>query len=120
MADFDGFLVYLGLLDSGIVHRRNASISFAMAQQLNAAAYPFITDLVGHFEKFVARRVEQANQQQTTRFISALGSWYKQLAVQFGGDAYAPFRQAAYRVVVLNAQAPINRKLKQISAELWG
>ncbi|MAQ52490.1 MAG: hypothetical protein CMK97_16340 [Pseudomonas sp.] len=120
LADFDGFLIYLGLLDSGIVQRRNASISFAMAQQLNAAAYPFISDLVGHFEKFVTRRVEQANQQQTTRFISALGAWYKQLAVQFGGDAYAPFRKVAYRVVVLNAQAPINRKLKQISAELWG
>lgn len=119
-ADIDRFWLFLANLTLSVPQRRNASIDLARAEAINRASYEIAEDLERRFPGFVEERVQAANQCQSSRFIQNLGTWYKELNSAFAGEAYAPLRDMAYRVIVARANAPINRKLKQIGAELLG
>jgi hypothetical protein len=52
--------------------------------------------------------------------MANLGSWYRELNTVFAGEVYSPIREVAHRVILERANTPINRKMKQIGAELLG
>ena len=118
--DIDSFLLYLANLTLETQHRKNAPIDWERAQQVNQASYSIAVDLLPRFRSFVLERVRAANERTSSRFMASLGPWYRELNAAFAGDAYAPVRVEAYRVILEHAQAPINRKMKQIGAELLG
>lgn len=118
--DLDTFLLFLANLTLALPHRKNAPVSWDRALQQNRASYEFCSDLLPRFKTFVEQRVEAANQLSSGRFMANLGGWYRELNTAFAGDVYAPVRDVAYRVILEHAQAPINRKMKQIGAELLG
>lgn len=119
-ADIDRFWLFLANLTLSVPQRKNAAIDLARAREINRASYAIAQDLERAFPAFVAARVQAANQLHSSRFIQNLGAWYKTLNADFAGEAYAPVRDMAYRIFVGQAQAPINRKLKQIGAGLLG
>lgn len=118
--DLDAFLLFLANLTLVSTQRKNAPVSWDRALQLNQAGYEFCADLLPRFKVFVEQRVAAANQKSSGRFMASLGGWYRELNTAFSGDIYAPVRDVAYRVILEHAQAPINRKMKQIGAELLG
>lgn len=118
--DIDAFLLFLANLSLPASQRKNAPISWARALEINQASYMLAEDLPSRFQRFVLDRVEAANQQESSRFIANLGSWYRELNTGFASEAYAPVREVAYRVILERAKAPINRKMKQLGAELLG
>ncbi|MBV2132392.1 TniQ family protein [Pseudomonas sp. MAP12] len=119
-ADIDRFWLFLANLTLSVPQRKNAAIDLARAREINRASYEIAEDLERRFPEFVEARVLAANQRQSSRFIQNLGTWYRELNSAFAGEAYAPLRDMAYRVIVAQANAPINRKLKQIGAEMLG
>ncbi|PZP22271.1 TniQ family protein [Pseudomonas kuykendallii] len=116
--DIESFWLYLANLMMAEPHRKNAPINWGKALEINQAAYWFADDLPGRFRAFVLSRVQAANALQTSRFIANLGRWYFELNHAFAEDAYTAIREVAYRVLLEHAQAPLNRKMKQIGAEL--
>ena len=118
--DLDVFLLFLANLTVAVPQRKNSPMSWDRALELNRICYDFCVDLLPRFKAFVEKRVAAANQEVSGRFMANLGSWYRELNTVFAGDAYAPVREVAYRVILEHAQAPINRKMKQIGAELLG
>lgn len=118
--DIDAFLLFLANLRLPASQRKNAPISWARALEINQESYALAEDLPSRFRSFVVDRVEFANQQESSRFIANLGSWYRELNTGFASEVYAPVREVAYRVILERAKAPINRKMKQLGAELLG
>ncbi|NWC08817.1 TniQ family protein [Pseudomonas agarici] len=118
--DIESFLLFLANLDLVVPHRKNAPINWARALDINRAAYAFAEDLPGRFRAFVLDRVHAANALESSRFIANLGRWYFELNRTFAAEAYRPIREVAYRVLLEHAQAPINRKMKQMGADLLG
>lgn len=119
-ADIDGFVVFLANLTRAKPWRRGRSIPLCEAEELNRAAHYFLEDLPERFRAFVLRRIQQANQRQTTKFIAELGGWYRQLTRDFDRPEYAAVVQIAAQCLVQHAVAPINRRMKQIGSDLLG
>ncbi|MRK21535.1 TniQ family protein [Pseudomonas sp. JG-B] len=118
--DIDRFLVFLANQGMQKPQRKGAAISFSRAQEINRACYVLSQDLPVHFRGFVEARVQAANQLESSRFIKNLGRWYQELNTSFASEDYAAIRETTYRVILEKANAPINRKMKQIGAELLG
>jgi hypothetical protein len=118
--DIDRFLVFLANLGMLTPQRRGAAISFSRALEINQACYAIAQDLPVRFRDFVESKVQAANRLESSRFIKNLGRWYQELNTSFTSEAYASIRETAYRVILEQANAPINRKMKQIGAELLG
>ena len=116
--DNDQFWLFLANLTLQVPQRKNAAFSCERAREINRAAFAIAEDLEKTFPAYVARRVQHANEQQSSQFFRNLGTWYKELNSSFAGEPYASLRNMAYAIIVSEAQAPINRKLKQIGAEL--
>lgn len=116
--DIESFWLYLANLVMAEPHRKNAPINWGKALEINRAANQFADDLPSRFHTFVLSRVQAANALQTSRFIANLGRWYFELNHAFADDAYTAIREVAYRVLLEHARAPLNRKMKQIGAEL--
>lgn len=118
--DIDAFFVYLANLTLPSPHRKNAQISWGKALELNQASYLFSEDLLPRFASFVEKRVADANKKAAGRFMASLGKWYRELYLDFTANAYAPVRDQTHRLILALANAPINRKMKQLSAEQLG
>ncbi|MEZ2745789.1 TniQ family protein [Halopseudomonas bauzanensis] len=118
--DVDSFLLFLANLSLTPPHRKNAAISFEQARRINDACLHIAQDLYPNFRKFVQQRVARANELASGRFISNLGAWYRQLPADFPGDEFKSIRDVVSRVLIEEAKAPLNRKMKQIGAELLG
>lgn len=119
-SDVDKFLLFLANLTLSTPARKNAAISFLQALKINQACFEIAQDLQERFRVFVQGKVQLANQLESSRFIHNLGTWYKELNSAHASEAYAGIRATAYRVILEQANAPINRKMKQIGAELLG
>lgn len=118
--DVDKFLLFLANLTLVVPQRKNAAIEFQRALQINNACYAIAQDLPARFRAFVQQKVQEANQLESSRFVHNLGAWYKELNSTFASTAYASIRAEAYGVILGQANAPINRKMKHIGAELLG
>lgn len=121
--DLDGldrFLLFLANLSLATPHRSNAPIGFSRALEINRAIFDIAQDFPERFRAFVESRVAYANGRETSLFMRNLGTWYRDLNRHFSTPAYSTIREIAYRVIIERAQAPINRRLKQIGAELMG
>lgn len=118
--DIESFLLFLANLGLAVSHRKNAPVNWARALDINHAAYAFVDDLPERFRAFVLDRVRAANALESSRFFTTLGRWYYELNHTFAAEAYRPVREVAYRVLLEHAQAPINRKMKQMGATLLG
>ena len=118
--DVDAFLLFLANLTLAEPHRKNAPIDTDKALAVCQASYQIGSDLLSRFRDFVEAKIEAANQLASSRFMLNLGSWYRELNTAFAGDIYSPVREIAHRLILERAIAPINRKLKQISADWLG
>jgi len=118
--DVDAFLLFLANLTLVEPHRKNAPIDTDRALALCQASYQIGSDLLPRFRDFVEAKIEAANQMASSRFMLNLGSWYRELNTEFAGEVYAPLREIAHRLILERANAPINRKMKQLGAELLG
>lgn len=118
--NLDAFLFYLANIQRDEPYRKNGAISWAQARELVQASHYFASDLLPRFRAFAKERVEAANQRKDIGFMPSLGSWYKEMNTQFSDAAYGPVRTVAYEIIVKHAVAPLNRKMKQIGAELLG
>ncbi len=118
--DVDVFLLFLANLTLAEPHRKNAPLSADKAQQVCRASYQVGSDLLPRFGDFVAAKIEAANQMVSSRFMVNLGNWYRELNTEFSGEVYSPVREIAHRLILERANAPINRKMKQIGAEILG
>lgn len=118
--DVDAFLLFLANLMLAVPHRKNAPLSWSKALEVCQASYQIGSDLLPRFRDFVEAKIEAANQMASSRFMLNLGSWYRELNTEFAGEVYAPLREIAHRLILERANAPINRKLKQISADWLG
>lgn len=116
----DKFLLFLANLHLVESQRKGAAISLTRSVEINQAAYEIAQELHVRFRTFVQGKVRAANKLESSRFIQNLGSWYRVLNTEFASDCYAAIRAIAYGVIVEEADAPINRKMKQIGAELLG
>jgi hypothetical protein len=117
-SDVDKFLLFLANLTLTTPARKNAAISFRQSLEINQACFEIAQDLPARFRVFVQGKVLLANQLESSRFIHNLGTWYKELNSAYASEAYAGVRATAYSVILEQANAPINRKMKQIGAEL--
>ncbi|MNQ62815.1 Helix-turn-helix domain protein [compost metagenome] len=77
-------------------------------------------DLPNRFHAFVQNKVQAANRLKSSRFVHNLGPWYKELNATFASTAYSSVRATVCSVMLEQADAPINRKMKYIAAELLG
>ena len=118
--DVDAFLLFLANLTLAEPHRKNAPIDTDKALAVCQASYQIGSDLLSRFRDFVEAKIEAANQMASSRFMLNLGSWYRELNTEFPGEVYAPLREIAHRLILERANAPINRKMKQLGAELLG
>lgn len=118
--NLDAFLFYLANIQRDEPYRKNGAISWAQARELVQASHYFASDLLPRFRAFAKERVEAANERDSIGFMPSLGSWYKEMNTQFSDAAYGPVRTVAYEIIVKHAVAPLNRKMKQIGAELLG
>lgn len=118
--DVDAFLLFLANLTLTEPHRKNAPINGDKASAVCQASYQIGSDLLSRFGGFVEAKIEAANQLISSRFMLNLGNWYRELNTEFSGEVYAPVREIAHRLILERANAPINRKLKQISADWLG
>lgn len=118
--DIDRFLVFLANQGMQKPQRKGAAISFSRALEINRACYVLAQNLPVHFREFVEAKVQAANGMESSRFIKNLGRWYQELNTSFASAAYAEIREMVYRVILEQANAPLNRKMKQIGAELLG
>jgi hypothetical protein len=112
----DQFLFFLANLTLSPPHRKNAAINFERAEQINRASYSIAVDLHPNFRTFVRNKVAFANGLASGRFIKNLGSWYKRFLSEFPGVEYEQLRDEIHGILVNEANAPINRKMKQIGA----
>lgn len=118
--DIDKFLLFLANLALAAPQRKNAAISFQRALEINEACFALAEDLPDRFRAFVEGKVQEANRLKSSRFFHHLGPWYKELNATFTSQAYASVRATACSVILEQAHAPINRKMKYITAELQG
>ncbi len=118
--DVDAFLLFLANLTLAEPHRKNAPIDADKALAVCQASYQIGSDLLPRFRDFVEAKIEAANQMASSRFMLNLGNWYRELNTEFSGEVYSPVREIAHRMILEQANAPINRKLKQISADWLG
>ncbi|MGE8152032.1 TniQ family protein [Pseudomonas vancouverensis] len=119
-ADIDKFLVFLANLTLPTPQRKNAAISFQRALEINEACFALAEDLPNRFHAFVQNKVQAANRLKSSRFVHHLGPWYKELNATFASADYSSVRATVCRVMLEQADAPINRKMKYIAAELLG
>ncbi|AIL59265.1 TniQ family protein [Pseudomonas alkylphenolica] len=119
-ADIDKFLLFLANLTLPTPQRKNAAISFHRALEINDACYALAENLPERFRAFVQNKVQAANQLKSSRFVHNLGPWYKELNTSFASSAYSSVRATVCSVMLERADAPINRKMKYIAAELLG
>ncbi|VVN20167.1 hypothetical protein PS645_04259 [Pseudomonas fluorescens] len=119
-ADIDRFLIFLANLALSTPQRKNAAISFQRALEINQACFALAEDLPNRFHAFVQNKVQAANQLKSSRFVHNLGPWYKELNATFASAAYSSVRATVCSVMLEQADAPINRKMKYIAAELLG
>lgn len=119
-ADIDKFLLFLANLTLPTPQRKNAAISFHRALEINEASYALAENLPERFRTFVQNKVQIANQLKSSRFVHNLGPWYKELNATFASSAYSSVRATVCSVMLEQADAPINRKMKYIAAELMG
>ncbi|WAG79134.1 TniQ family protein [Metapseudomonas furukawaii] len=115
---FSEFLMLLAELSTGRAHRKNKLLSFNQALQVANDLTVFFTNFEDVFETCVIGRIRNANVRPTGGFIPALGGWYKKLQKDFPGMEYDALRDNVSKSLVKYAEAPINRKMKQIGAEL--
>lgn len=120
LQDVDAFLLFLANLTLTEPHRKNAPIDTDKALAVCQASHQIGSNLLPRFRGFVEAKIEAANQMASSRFMLNLGSWYRELNTEFSGEVYAPVREIAHRLILERANAPINRKLKQISADWLG
>jgi len=118
--DVDAFLLFLANLTLAEPHRKNAPIDTDKALAVCQASHQIGSNLLPRFRDFVEAKIEAANQMASSRFMLNLGSWYRELNTEFAGEVYAPLREMAHRLILERANAPINRKMKQLGAELLG
>lgn len=118
--DVDAFLLFLANLTLAEPHRKNAPIDTDKALAVCQASHQIGNNLLPRFRDFVEAKIEAANQMASSRFMLNLGSWYRELNTEFAGEVYAPLREIAHRLILERANAPINRKMKQLGAELLG
>lgn len=116
--ELDRFLIFLANLSLAKPQRRNAAISVSSALEINRAIFAIAADFPERFRAFVEARVAYANGQKTSRYISNLGTWYRDLHHHFSSPAYRSIREIVYRVIIEKAQTTINRRFKQIDVEL--
>ena len=119
-ADIDKFLLFLANLTLPTPQRKNAAISFQRALEINQACFALAEDLPNRFHAFVQNKVQAANRLKSSRFVHNLGPWYKELNATFTSAAYSSVRATVCSVMLEQADAPINRKMKYIAAELLG
>ena len=119
-ADIDKFLLFLANLTLQTPQRKNAAISFHRALEINQACFAMAEDLPNRFHAFVQNKVQAANRLKSSRFVHNLGPWYKELNAAFTSSAYSSVRATVCSVMLEQADAPINRKMKYIAAELLG
>ena len=118
--DVDRFLLFLANVTLPTPQRKNAAISFSRALEINEACFALAEDLPDRFRAFVEGKVQEANRLKSSRFFHNLGPWYKELNSTFASMAYASVRATVCSVMLEQADAPINRKMKYIAAELLG
>ena len=119
-ADIDKFLLFLANLTLPTPQRKNAAISFQRALEINQACFALAEDLPNRFHACVQNKVQAANRLKSSRFVHNLGPWYKELNATFASTAYSSVRATVCSVMLEQADAPINRKMKYIAAELLG
>lgn len=115
--DIDQFVLFLANLQRDEPQRRRKAMTFAQAQAINHAAYAIGQDLQRNFQAFVLSRVQQANQLRSSRFLQNLGPWYRALTKVFDTQPYHVVMRLLAQALVEQANAPINRKIKHISAQ---
>ena len=118
--DVDKFLLFLANLTLPTPQRKNAAISFHRALEINEASFVLAEDLPERFRVYVQNKVQAANQLKSSRFVHNLGPWYKELNATFTSAAYSSVRATVCSVMLEQTDAPINRKMKYIAAELLG
>ncbi|WP_179061443.1 TniQ family protein [Pseudomonas taiwanensis] len=117
-ADVDRFFLFLANLTLSVKQRKNAAISVDRAIEINRACFLLAENLEERFRAFVVEQVAKANELASGRYMHSLGDWYRELNATFASDAYAGLREMVYRILLREAKAPINRKMKQIGAAL--
>ena len=118
--DIDRFLLFLANLSLPVPHRKNTAIDFQRAVEINLACHVLAQDLSSGFRAFVLAKVQAANQADSRQFTRHLGAWYRELNASFHSATYAPLRAIVADIILGHAEAPINRKMKYIGAELLG
>lgn len=116
--NFSSFLMLLSDLKSGNAYNKNKNISFEQAVQVASDLQELLIDFDDTFEKSVIARIQAANSRVSGGFIPALGGWYKRLHREFSSVAYDQIRDRVSRTLVAHAEAPLNRKMKQIGSAL--
>lgn len=116
--NFSNFLMLLSELRSENAYNKNKNIGFDQAIQVASDLQELLLDFDHIFDKSVLARIESANSRVSGGFIPALGSWYKRLHREFTSAAYDQLRDRVSRKLVAHAEAPLNRKMKQIGSAL--
>jgi len=116
--DFSNFLMLLSELKSGRTYNKNKNIEFDQAIQVASDITELLFDFENAFDKNVIDRISSANARVSGGFIPALGGWYKRLHRDFTSAPYDQLRDRVSRKLVAHAEAPLNRKLKQIGSAL--
>lgn len=116
--DFSNFLMLLSELKSGRTHNKNKNIGFDQAIQVASDITELLFDFENTFDKYVIDRIGSANARVSGGFIPALGGWYKKLHRDFTSASYDQIRDRVSRKLVAYAEAPLNRKMKQIGSAL--
>ncbi len=116
--DFSNFLMLLSELKSGRTYNKNKNIGFDQAIQVASDITELLLDFENSFDKNVIDRINSANARVSGGFIPALGGWYKRLHRDFTSAPYDQLRDRVSRKLVAHAEAPLNRKLKQIGSAL--
>lgn len=116
--NFSNFLMLLSELRSENAYNKNKNIGFDQAIQVATDLQGLLFDFDNNFDQSVIDRISSANSRVSGGFIPALGTWYKRLHREFSSAAYDQLRERVSRKLVAHAEAPLNRKMKQIGSAL--
>lgn len=117
---FSEFLIVMSELATGKLDRKNKQLNFSRGVEIADDIYGYLKDFRKLFHKCVTDRIVAANERASGGFIPALGGWYKRIFSDFPEPEYDEIRDTVAKLLVHKANAPINRKMKQIGADLLG
>lgn len=117
---FSEFLMVMSELATGKPDRKNKQLKFSRGVEIAEDIYRYLNGYKEALHKFVSDRILAANERNSGGFIPALGGWYKKIFNDFPEPEYDEVRDMVVKLLVDKANAPINRKMKQIGADILG